>query len=40
VFWGADALDFARACLEDPQLLQHPGLLLPEIPMGAVRRNR
>ena len=40
VFWGADALDFARAYLEDPQLLQQPGLLLPEIPMGAVRRNR
>jgi hypothetical protein len=40
VFWGADALDFARTYLEDPQLLQHPGLLLPEIPMGAVRRNR
>lgn len=40
VFWGADALDFARAYLLDPELLRKPGLTLPEIPMGAVRRGR
>ncbi len=40
VFWGVDAMDFARAYLEDPTLLQQPGLALPEIPVGAVRRNR
>ena len=39
VFWGADALDFAHAYLLDPTLLNRPGLTLPDIPMGAVRKR-
>jgi 2-hydroxychromene-2-carboxylate isomerase len=40
VFWGADALDFARAFLLDPDLLQKQGLQLRDVPIGAVRRGR
>lgn len=40
LFWGVDAIDFAEAFLRDPGLLQEPGLALPEIPIGAVRRTR
>jgi 2-hydroxychromene-2-carboxylate isomerase len=39
VFWGADAIGFARAFLQDPGLLAKPGLTLPDIPIGAVRRR-
>lgn len=40
IFWGADALDFARAFLRDPDLLQQQGLQLGDVPIGAVRRGR
>lgn len=40
VFWGADAMGFAHAFLEDPGILRQPGLLLPDIPVSAVRRRR
>jgi 2-hydroxychromene-2-carboxylate isomerase len=40
VFWGADALDFARAFLLDPDLLQKQRLQLGDVPIGAVRRGR
>lgn len=39
VFWGLDAMPYARACLLEPSLLQHPGLTLRDVPVGAVRRR-
>ncbi len=40
VFWGADALEFARAFLEEPRLMQQPDMQVGDVPIAAVRRHR
>lgn len=39
VFWGVDSIDFLLACLEDPGLLQSPGMQAADnMPLGPSRR--
>lgn len=40
LFWGADAVDFARAFLDDPSVLQNEEMRrLDALPVGAARRG-
>ncbi len=41
VFWGYDAMDFLCACIEDPAVLQSPGMRAADaLPQGPQRRRR
>ena len=40
IFWGYDAMDFLRACLEDPSVLRAPGMRAADaLPEGPQRRR-